>query len=629
MGKRLQKNLAVLTAVLLGVLTSVSTTHTANADDGTSAYPNAPGARAAYGGAYGTELFLGGNYIELGISNWGDLGTEGPKPSHFRGTNGSYRVGMSADFDGYGKGYDLPIDYYLPGTPEERFAVGYKVNGAIYTNSNSALMRSKNMPTTVTNESKIEEGLLKANIESTWSSRMKVSQVISFNVNDKFYRNEVTLTNLTAQTWDSARYMRSFDPDNTVFAGSSYTGFTTVNTVTKTVAEDGKAVVKAEAQSNDRYYQMTGSRAPFFFYSNDPAARASIFGFLNTNPYDPRAYDAPTRKGQSITSDIAITMTWDSGQLAPGESKTFTYYSSLDERDFDDVIKEIEKDTTAPVTTDNAPTEWQNHDFSIDLTAIDDESGVDQTYYAVDNGDLQTGTSVSIDTEGVHTVSYYSVDKAGNQEAGHTVTVKLDKTAPETTDNAPTSWQNHDFSIDLSASDDESGVVQTYYTIDNGDLQTGTSVSIHSEGVHTVKYYSVDQAGNQEASHTITVKLDKTTPTLSVDLSKTMLWSPNHKMVPIDASVDADDESSGVASVVLRSITSNEADQVNNGDKANDIQNADFGTNDTTFALRAERLGKGTGRIYKITYTVTDKAGNSTSVTQTVEVPHDQGKHGK
>lgn len=29
------------------------------------------GARAAYGGEGGTELFLGGKFIELGISNWG------------------------------------------------------------------------------------------------------------------------------------------------------------------------------------------------------------------------------------------------------------------------------------------------------------------------------------------------------------------------------------------------------------------------------------------------------------------------------------------------------------------------------------------------------------------------------
>jgi hypothetical protein len=46
------------------------------------------GARAAYGGEGGTELFLGGKYIELGISNWGDFGTMGSKPAGFRNRQG-------------------------------------------------------------------------------------------------------------------------------------------------------------------------------------------------------------------------------------------------------------------------------------------------------------------------------------------------------------------------------------------------------------------------------------------------------------------------------------------------------------------------------------------------------------
>ncbi|MDB5084956.1 MAG: hypothetical protein JWN30_1842, partial [Bacilli bacterium] len=51
------------------------------------------------------------------------------------------------------------------------------------------------------------------------------------------------------------------------------------------------------------------------------------------------------------------------------------------------------------------------------------------------------------------------------------------------------------------------------------------------------------------------------------------------------------------------------------------------GTEDTQFYLRANRLGDGTGRVYTITYTVTDYAGNSTSKTVTVTVPHDMGNN--
>jgi len=304
-----------------------------------SGSPVYSGTRAVFGGENGTELFLGGNYMELGISNWGDFGTIGDKPSNFRGTSYSNNIGMSADHDGFDFGNDLPIDYYLPGDPEERFAVGYKVGGIKHTNTNSALENDRNMHTTVANLSDMDKGLLKAKTVSTWAGKMEISQEISFNVNDKFYRNEVTLKNISGEAWDGARYMRSLDPDNTAYISDAYE---TRNVVTHTVAEDGKAVVKAETYyDNDPIYQAFGSRAPIFFYSKDTKAVASIFGFTNKDPYETAAYDNPQPKNASIDSDIAITMTWDSGPLQSGESKKFVYYVSMDERDFDEVVEEI------------------------------------------------------------------------------------------------------------------------------------------------------------------------------------------------------------------------------------------------------------------------------------------------
>ncbi|WP_405176056.1 S-layer homology domain-containing protein [Paenibacillus sp. FSL H8-0261] len=311
------------------------------------------GARAEYGGLGGSELFLGGKYIELGISNWGDFGTEGNKPANFRGTSSRNNLGMSADHDGYGTGLDLPVDYYLPGTPEERFAVGYKVGGNTYAKSNSAVMNTKQMPTTVLNTSQEDKGLLSATIVSTWDGTMEIKQVISFKEDYKFYRNDVTIKNLSDQTWDGARYMRSMDPDNTVDQGGSYA---TANRVTHTVEEDGVAVVEAKTNSDaDPLFKAFSSRAPIFFYSSNPQAKASVFGFTNVDPYAFEAYDSPKPKNQEVVADTGITMTWDSGALAPSESKSFTYYTSLDERDFKEVLAEIELDEgSGPLTETEA-----------------------------------------------------------------------------------------------------------------------------------------------------------------------------------------------------------------------------------------------------------------------------------
>ncbi|GBG09325.1 hypothetical protein PAT3040_03969, partial [Paenibacillus agaridevorans] len=133
----------------------------------------------------------------------------------------------------------------------------------------------------------------------------------------------------------------------------------------------------------------------------------------------------------------------------------------------------------------------------------------------------------------------------------------------------------------------------------------------------------MDVAGNRGSAVATVSNIDKVAPTLSISVDKTILTPPNHKLVPVQVTVNADDAGgSGVASIILASITSNENDnESGDGNTTEDIQEAEFGTSDTSFLLRAERSGNGTGRIYTITYTITDYAGNTNSATATVTVP--------
>ncbi|NOU77161.1 hypothetical protein GC098_38360 [Paenibacillus sp. LMG 31458] len=221
------------------------------------------------------------------------------------------------------------------------------------------------------------------------------------------------------------------------------------------------------------------------------------------------------------------------------------------------------------------------------------------------------------------TVYARGIDAVGNVSNVTSITVSnIYKIAPVTNatlspaaPNGKNSWYSTDVTASLSVSASVyGGSVTTEYQVNDGEwiVYTG-SIPAFGDGTYKLGYRSKDQAGNLEQLKTVEFKVDKTAPALSVQLDKTSIWPANHKMVTINVLLNSSDTISNVGSVVLTSITSNQSDS-----SKGDIQ-ADFGTAATSFSLRAEK-----SRIYTITYTATDKAGNKTVTTATVTVPHDQ-----
>jgi Ca2+-binding RTX toxin-like protein len=291
-----------------------------------------PGARSA---TQSGEVFLGGNYLEVGIGADGGFGTLGAKPAGFFGTSGDSGIGLSNDADGFGAGTDLRIDYFLPGTPEERWAVGY--NGSAV---GSYSTRDSDTGAALSDVTLVDQSggdTLQATFAATVGGALRVQQVISFDADDKYFKNTVVLTNLTGAAMSDVRFMRSFDPDNTVYYGGDYT---TVNTVDRSVAVDGFAVVSAQSLAGDAYYTASGGQlAALLLLSGDPRAYGSAFGFTNTNPYV--SDTTGQAKGYTITTDGGIAMTYVGDSLAAGASVTFVYYTSLDAGNIDDIIQAI------------------------------------------------------------------------------------------------------------------------------------------------------------------------------------------------------------------------------------------------------------------------------------------------
>jgi hypothetical protein len=120
------------------------------------------------------------------------------------------------------------------------------------------------------------------------------------------------------------------------------------------------------------------------------------------------------------------------------------------------------------------------------------------------------------------------------------------------------------------------------------------------------------------ASFKVIVILDNALPVCSAQPSVSALWPPNHTMVPIQilGTTDADGDAIKIA------VTSIYQDEPTNGLGDGDTPVDGGGIGTSTASVRAERSGKGDGRVYYISFSATDTLGGSCSGTVTVSVPH-------
>jgi sugar lactone lactonase YvrE len=198
-------------------------------------------------------------------------------------------------------------------------------------------------------------------------------------------------------------------------------------------------------------------------------------------------------------------------------------------------------------------------------------------------------------------------------------TIKPSTTATLSGKKGLNDWFISDTTISLSAADSGSGVKEVHCSIDGGtDYVVSASLAsftITGEGIHTVIYYAVDNAGNVESAKIMTVKIDKTPPVLSLAPSLSIIWPPNHKLVDVVINGSASDAMSGVASVDISVV-----DEYG----VYSMKVPEFGS---IIQLEAWRDGNDMdGRRYTITVVVTDMAGNKSTATSEVLVPHDMRK---
>jgi hypothetical protein len=262
-------------------------------------------------GQVGNEIFLQNRYFSVGVNSDGGLGTQKTAPTGFASdlTGGFQRVGLYADLDGFGMGSATTLhDAVLPGRTIEGFNVGYKIGDQTIVASNQQLTGFSEISGTVANRSTATKA--EADWTGSTAEKLGISQKLSMTDDAKFIRIDVTLTNNSAVTMSDVRYMRTADADQ----GSTF------STENKIVSQGSAGALVAS---------YTGGKTPFFLYSDDARARVSTYGFVNSDPYAPLAYDAPQAAGYVKTADQTVNLTFSVGTLAAGKSTTVTLYMGV------------------------------------------------------------------------------------------------------------------------------------------------------------------------------------------------------------------------------------------------------------------------------------------------------------
>jgi hypothetical protein len=212
----------------------------------------------------------------------------------------------------------------------------------------------------------------------------------------------------------------------------------------------------------------------------------------------------------STPEAYATTKTWS---LSSGDGTKTVYVKFKDAIGnwSSPVSSTIILDTTVPATTiSGVDGLWHNSSATVILTASDSVSGINKTYYSTDGSTptiVYTGP-FTISNEGIFTIKYYSLDKAGNAEAIKTSAnqVKIDTTAPSGSvqiNNGAQSIDSTSVTLTLNAVDSGSGLSQMQFSNDNTTwstpetyVATKTWTLASGDGTKTVYAKFIDAAGN-------------------------------------------------------------------------------------------------------------------------------------
>lgn len=366
----------------------------------------------------GTNSFIKGQYLEIGVSGKGCLVSTVAPPTDYHPHGGSTGyVGMISDNakDGWTTGTpNKSGDYFVPGSPFEGFKVEY--NGTVYENNGDYTaigIPGANQPTT-------DSPTLKKGV---WlgerTGQFSIKQTITLGNNDTYATFRIVLKNLSSSA-ANIYYSRAVDPDQEALLSSGI--HTTINTVVSQYSVAGsKSIVKAIGTNYGLYFGMA---------STDPRAKVCFTGSnwsLSPSQYY-NGTGGATLSGSS-TGDYATTITFNFGNVAPSDSVVFEFAYLTNQSDEAYICL-----PTATLSGNQTIISGQTANLTLNLTGTPPWSFVmnGQTFFDITTNPLTIPVTPTTTT----TYSLSSVSSScgsGTVSGGATITVCSPSQAPSGT----------------------------------------------------------------------------------------------------------------------------------------------------------------------------------------------------
>lgn len=199
------------------------------------------------------------------------------------------------------------------------------------------------------------------------------------------------------------------------------------------------------------------------------------------------------------------------------------------------------------------------------LESRDNISEVDYIEYKIDNSEFRRYAGpITIPEQGPHTITYRSVDKAGNREVDRIYSVTIDDNGPlvrvlpaaafVTRDGKNYTPPSNTFTI--RASDEFSGVKEVLYGVNSSELKAyreGEAVQITASGTQLINFQGVDNLGNKTTG-SVLVEVDADKPVVEIKPTQPLTKVDQRQYARRNTGfrVEATDLGSGIQTIMVR-----------------------------------------------------------------------------